>query len=178
MKTVFARLSGLTDITCPFCDARFVTASDAINHVENGVCLRTHNWNRETIHRMIHHLDPTGSVTNKQTESHDERGLGYYATEFAFEGIIGTCYLCQREFDSITAFNEYMNPSVPTGKIYHCLNKDGCDEELISLDTFYSPTRRVSRADTSGSGMLKAPSAARRGYSESTDNPWTPETEC
>ncbi|KAJ5372951.1 hypothetical protein N7517_004957 [Penicillium concentricum] len=38
----------------------------------------------------------------------------------------------------MTALNGHLNSPVPKGKIYHCLNKGGCDEEFISLGGLFT----------------------------------------
>ncbi|CAI7650869.1 unnamed protein product [Penicillium glandicola] len=127
-----------TDVVCPFCNARFVTASGITHHLEYGSCPEAHNWNRDTIHRMIQQLDPKGLVTNKQIEWDNETNMRYFATNRAFDGTNWVCYLCQRGFSSMAGLNAHLNSPVHKGKIYHCLNKRGCGKEFVSLGALFS----------------------------------------
>ncbi|CAG7966521.1 unnamed protein product [Penicillium nalgiovense] len=133
-----SRIHRGTDIVCPFCNAGFVTASGVTHHVESGSCPNASKWNRDTIHRVIHRLDPKGIITNKQIERHNEQNIRYYATDRAFNGKNWECYLCRKGFGSMAGLNAHLNSSVHKEKIYHCLNKRGCGKEFVSLAALFN----------------------------------------
>ncbi|CAG8320982.1 unnamed protein product [Penicillium nalgiovense] len=133
-----SRIHRGTDIVCPFCNAGFVTASGVTHHVESGSCPNASKWNRDTIHRVIHRLDPKVIITNKQIERHNEQNIRYYATDRAFNGKNWECYLCRKGFGSMAGLNAHLNSSVHKEKIYHCLNKRGCGKEFVSLAALFN----------------------------------------
>lgn len=65
------------DISCPFCQKSYVTASGVSHHLERGACPNAPQMNRTTTHRMIRKLDPNGVITNNQLEWYPEQGATY-----------------------------------------------------------------------------------------------------
>ncbi|KAJ5952980.1 uncharacterized protein N7479_011393 [Penicillium vulpinum] len=126
-----------TDVSCPFCNAPFVTASGVTSHLEYGTCPKADNWNRETIRQMIQGIDPTGLVTNQQIGGHNDESERYYATESALDGTTWVCYICQRRFITRAALNTHVNSSIHKQKIYHCPNTRCCDKEFALLSALF-----------------------------------------
>lgn len=123
-----------TNVGCPFCSAKFVTASGVSHHLETSSCPNAPYWNLETIHRAIQKLDPTGVVTNKQIEWHGEQNVQYEATDAAFDGDSWVCYLCKKRINSKPGLTMHLNSPIHKAKIYHCLNRrGGCQKEFVSL---------------------------------------------
>ncbi|KAJ5333021.1 zinc finger protein [Penicillium brevicompactum] len=126
-------------VKCPFCTATFVTASGASHHLETGACPNARHATRESIHRAISQLDPTGIITKKQIGWHDERNSTYSATDAAFNGRHWICYFCSKGFGTRDSLNKHLNSPVHQSKIYHCLNKRGrCTKEFVSLAALFN----------------------------------------
>lgn len=128
-----------TGVSCPFCGAKFVSASGASHHLETGSCPNARQATRESIHRAISQLDPTGLITKKQIAWHDERNSTYSATDAAFNGKRWECCFCKQGFTTRKALNQHLNSPVHQSKIYHCLNKrGGCTKEFVSLAALFN----------------------------------------
>lgn len=127
------------EISCPFCQKGFVTASGASHHLERGACPNAPQMNRATIHRMIRRLDPHGTVTKKQLEWHPEDSAVYQATSQAYNGRFWECYLCHRNFNTSQALNQHLSSPAHQQNIYHCLNRrTPCRKEFKTLAALFN----------------------------------------
>ncbi|KAL4815694.1 hypothetical protein BDW67DRAFT_191340 [Aspergillus spinulosporus] len=95
-------------VQCPFCKARYTTAAPSLN--------------RKSIYRLVRERDPHGIITHKQIGWRNEENATYSATVQAWNGAGYECYLCHRQFKSLTALNQHLNSPVHKQQVYHCPN--------------------------------------------------------
>ncbi|KAF3392826.1 hypothetical protein F1880_008543 [Penicillium rolfsii] len=135
-----SRIHRGTELSCPFCDSKFVSASGVSHHLETGSCANAKNLNRESIAKLVRRADPNGIITNKQIEWHDQGAASTYtATNAAYNGQAWECYMCHREFMSSRALNQHANSPVHQQSIYHCPNlARRCGKQFVSLAGFFN----------------------------------------
>ncbi|KAI9689644.1 MAG: hypothetical protein M1820_010142, partial [Bogoriella megaspora] len=71
------------NVPCPFCATKYTSASGLTHHLETGSCSRAPSLNREKILDMVRQRDPSGVITNKQLEYHQEDNVTYSASSKA-----------------------------------------------------------------------------------------------
>ncbi|EGC48252.1 conserved hypothetical protein [Histoplasma capsulatum var. duboisii H88] len=124
---------------CPFCEARYTSASDIAHHLERGSCPRAPNLNCESILRAIRERDPHGVITNKQLTLHNESNVDYIATDRAYNGLSWECYICHHKFDSKSALNMHVNSPVHKQRVYHCPNsKRKCSKQFSTVAALFN----------------------------------------
>ncbi|OOF98216.1 hypothetical protein ASPCADRAFT_164606 [Aspergillus carbonarius ITEM 5010] len=127
------------NIICPFCKTTFTTATGVTHHLETGSCPRASSLNRETIHKLIRSRDTQGIITNKLLEWYEDDSGQYSATRRAFNGRYWECYICHREFNTVTALNQHLNSPVHKRKLYHCPNRTGrCGKQFTTLAALFN----------------------------------------
>ncbi|OJD10175.1 hypothetical protein ACJ73_09909 [Blastomyces percursus] len=130
-----------SNVSCPFCQTKYTTASGVAHHLERGSCPRAPNLNRESILREIRTRDPRGVIVNKQIAWHEDADTSttYLATDHAFNGRCWECYICHANFKSRTALNSHLNSPVHKQKVYHCPNTRGrCAGQFSTLAALFS----------------------------------------
>ncbi|OAX41878.1 hypothetical protein K503DRAFT_711747 [Rhizopogon vinicolor AM-OR11-026] len=106
------------DYECPLCPKRFKSASSIALHIESGVC---HRFSRAQVTAAAHALSivPTISIS-RRIEGRTPRVVTYYATERAFNGTSYECYLCHRNFRTLSALNAHVSSPVHDSNEFKC----------------------------------------------------------
>ncbi|BCR97021.1 C2H2-type zinc finger protein [Aspergillus luchuensis] len=125
------------DVLCPFCNAAFTTATGAAHHLETGSCKRAVGLNRETIYKFVRSRDTQGVITRKLLEWNEDDNIQYKANSRAYNGDYWECYLCHREFNTLTALNQHLNSPVHKQKLYHCPNAK-CRKQFITIAALFN----------------------------------------
>ncbi|KAJ5949262.1 hypothetical protein N7454_000846, partial [Penicillium verhagenii] len=132
-----SRLHRGTGISCPFCNASFVTLSGVSHHVETGSCPNAPNLNRESLYKIIREADQQGLITQKQIGWHEEEHIEYVPTQRAFNGRMWESYICHKEFGTSRALTQHINSPIHKHKIYHCPNFR-CGKEFTALAALFN----------------------------------------
>ncbi|GLA57206.1 hypothetical protein AtubIFM54640_003331 [Aspergillus tubingensis] len=120
-----------------FLNAAFTTATGAAHHLETGSCKRAVGLNRETIYKFVRSRDTQGVITRKLLEWNEDDNIQYKANSRAYNGDYWECYLCHREFNSLTALNQHLNSPVHKQKLYHCPNAK-CKKQFITIAALFN----------------------------------------
>ncbi|KAL2828375.1 hypothetical protein BJY01DRAFT_240910 [Aspergillus pseudoustus] len=99
-----SRIHRDSNVTCPYCQTGYTTASGLSHHLETGCCSGAPKMNRETIYRTVSELDTKRLLTHPNGWQ-DDANAQYIVTPKAWNGFGWECYLCI------------------SSKIYHCPNK-------------------------------------------------------
>ncbi|PGH08534.1 hypothetical protein GX51_01053 [Blastomyces parvus] len=129
-----------SNVSCPFCQTKYTTASGVAHHLERGACPRAPKLNRESILSEIRTRDPHGVITNKQIAWHEEEAeVTYLATDRAWNGRAWECYLCHATFKGRNALNSHVNSAVHKQKVYHCPNAGAkCGRQYSTLGALFN----------------------------------------
>ncbi|KAJ5368825.1 uncharacterized protein N7496_008585 [Penicillium cataractarum] len=134
-----SRIHRGTEISCPFCKARFVSTSGVSHHLETSSCPQAQSLNRTSIAQMVRRADPHGIITNKFIEYPDHDEGTYTATRAAYNGQAWECYICHRQLASSNGLNQHANSPVHQQSIYHCPNQGrNCTKQFVSLAGFFN----------------------------------------
>ncbi|KAF2655846.1 hypothetical protein K491DRAFT_562853, partial [Lophiostoma macrostomum CBS 122681] len=126
-----------TSITCPFCKRSFATATGITHHLETGSCPNARNLNHATILAEIRKRDPNHLITKKLLTYHSPSSSTIQATSSTWNGDGYECYLCHREFNSLSALNQHVNSPAHRQKVYHCPGR-GCGRDFVSLAALFN----------------------------------------
>jgi hypothetical protein len=120
-----------TNISCPFCNGHFATASGLTIHLESGSC--SSGLDRHKINNLIRHMDKKNVITKPLLAMPGyESASDMVATNQAWNGYAFECYFCHREFHSLDALNKHIRSPIHEQKIYRCPGR-GCGREYKLL---------------------------------------------
>ena len=119
----------------PICDKTFISLSDMILHIENGVC--TSGLNRSTIRKFAIQADRNNVITNPARlirYSGDEEPRRYATEQSRNQNGDYQCVLCPRTFLSLKSLNAHYASSVHEASVFRCPNHSaGCRKEFRTL---------------------------------------------
>lgn len=116
------------NLSCPFCDRGFTSASGISHHLEANACPSARGLNRETIFTALRQRDRNGLITNNLLEWHEET----WSTDHAWNGCGYECYLCCRVFHGMSDLDKHLKSPTHMQDIYHCPN-GRCGSQFKSL---------------------------------------------
>lgn len=117
------------NVSCPFCQRAFTSASGVSHHLEAGSCPNARCVNRESIFHTLRQRDRNGIITNNLLEWHGET----WSTENAWNGHTYQCYLCRRGFTATGDLDRHLKSPAHMQEIYHCPNKVRCGSQFKTL---------------------------------------------
>lgn len=126
-----SRLHRPADVKCPFCEAKYTSATGLCHHLEMGSCPGAPRLNRDEIYKFVRSKDPGGIVSKKLLGWHGSPT--YEATLHAWDGHGYRCYLCHRSFHQLQSLNQHLSSPVHQQALYHCPNRYQCGKEFTSL---------------------------------------------
>jgi hypothetical protein len=154
-----SRIHQGTSISCPFCQACFVTASGVSHHLESSSCPKARNLSSTVIHRALSQRDPNGVITERLLEWHDGNTINStWDPRSAYNGSGYECYICHREFGSPKALEQHIRSPAHQAPLYHCPNKSGkCGgKRFPTLAAFFNHLESESCGNTKFATVQKS----------------------
>ena len=132
------------DIDCPMkgCGRSFVSKAALVLHLESGTCAS--GMTRAMVDKLAAKLDKGSVITNParmiggSSSSYPKPVVtATWATERAWNGSAYECYLCHKEFVSLSALNTHLRSPAHGEKLYRCpKQRHGCGREYSTLSAF------------------------------------------
>ncbi|KAI0920684.1 hypothetical protein AcV5_010359 [Taiwanofungus camphoratus] len=126
--------------TCPGrkCGKSFVSTAALLLHFESGSC--PSGVTRHSVDRFAIQNDSSRVITNPARLIRGPDGYAgptvtkMWATERAWNGNKYECFLCHREYRTLSALNQHLGSAAHADKIYRCPTRwNGCGTEFRTL---------------------------------------------
>lgn len=124
------------NVSCPFCQRAFTSASGVSHHLETGSCPNARCVNRESIFTTLRQRDRNGIITNNLLEWHGEAET--WSIDNAWNGHTYQCYLCRRQFAAMGDLDRHLKSPAHMQEIYHCPNKMRCGSQFKTLAAMFN----------------------------------------
>jgi len=127
------------DVHCPFrgCGQAFVSNSALILHLEAGSC--PSRVNRNTVNDYVRQIDRNHVITDPSrliTGGSAGRTVTYQASSAAWNGHAYECYLCHRDFGTLSGLNKHLASPRHQEKYYLC-PLTSCHERFSALSALW-----------------------------------------
>ncbi|KAI0791144.1 hypothetical protein C8Q75DRAFT_759659 [Abortiporus biennis] len=122
------------------CGMSFVSEAARVLHFESGTC--PSGVNRERLNRFAIQMDRSHVITNPSRlisyDSTSNTSSQLWATERTWNGDAYECFLCHREFRSLSAINAHLHSPAHEDKIYRCPTAwQGCNMQFKTISALF-----------------------------------------
>ncbi|KAK7692187.1 hypothetical protein QCA50_003810 [Cerrena zonata] len=123
-------------LKCPgrSCDATFVTEAHLVLHCESGTC--PSGVTRQAVDRVVASIDRGNVITDprRMIESSNSPVTQTWATGRSWNGEAYECFLCHKEYRSLSSLNQHLQSAAHQDKKYRCPPAwDGCNAQFKTL---------------------------------------------
>ncbi|PVI03979.1 hypothetical protein DM02DRAFT_557027 [Periconia macrospinosa] len=128
-------------VPCPFCQAKFTTASGLSHHLERSACHLAKSVTKVGIYKTIHRRDTKRLITDEDIDPSTVVEIETIATEAAWNNRAFECYFCHREFKTLNRLNQHLHSGIHShnhpGELYHCMNFN-CPRTFDALGALFA----------------------------------------
>lgn len=124
-------------VRCPSrsCNATFVTEAHLVLHCESGGC--PSGVTRRAVNKVVASIDRGNIITDPRRmiqESSNSPITQTWATGRSWNGEAYECFLCHKEFQSLTSLNQHLQSPAHEDNIYRCPPAwNGCRAQFKTL---------------------------------------------